>query len=66
MSHGVGFVLALVALPVLVVNAMPRGAAAVVGASVFAGTLALVQQHVHALSRATNPRGAAKRVFRDA
>lgn len=61
-SHGVGFVLALVALPVLVVHAMPRGTAAVVGASVFAGTLALLfltSSLYHAL---TNPR--AKRVFR--
>lgn len=61
-SHGVGFVLAMVALPVLVTHAMPRGTAAVVGASVFAGTLALLfltSTLYHAL---TNPR--AKRVFR--
>ena len=61
-SHGVGFVLAMVALPVLVMHAMPRGTAAVVGASVFAGTLALLfltSTLYHAL---TNPR--AKRVFR--
>lgn len=61
-SHGVGFVLALVALPVLVVNAMPRGAAAVVGASVFAGTLALLYLTSTLYHALTNPR--AKRVFR--
>jgi len=36
------FVLALVGLPVLVVHALPHGTAAVVGASVFGGTLALL------------------------
>ena len=61
-SHGVGFVLALVALPVLVVHASPHGAAAVVGASVFAVTLALLYLSstlYHALTPAR-----AKRVFR--
>lgn len=61
-SHGVGFVLAIVALPVLVVNAMPRGTAAVVGASVFAGTLALLYLTSTLYHALTNPR--AKRVFR--
>ena len=41
-SHGVGFVLGLVALPVLVVRAIPHGAAAVAGASVFGAALALL------------------------
>ncbi len=60
-SHGVGFVLALVAVPVLVVNAVPHGAAAVVGASVFGATLALLYLSstlYHAL-----PRSRAKGVF---
>jgi len=42
LSHGIGFLLALAAIPVLVVAAAPRGAAAVVAASLFAGTMALL------------------------
>ena len=60
-SHGVGFVLGLVALPVLVVRAIPHGAAAVAGASVFGATLALLYLSstlYHAL-----PPSRAKRVF---
>ncbi len=41
-SHGVGFLAALAALPVLVIGAVPRGAAAVVGAVIFAVTAALL------------------------
>ncbi len=41
-SHGIGFLLALIALPVLIVRAVPHGAAAIVGASIFASTLALL------------------------
>ncbi len=41
-SHGVGFLAALVALPVLVLGALPHGAAAVVGAVIFAATAALL------------------------
>ncbi len=41
-SHGVGFLAALVALPVLVIGAVPHGAAAVVGAVIFAATAALL------------------------
>lgn len=41
-SHGVGFVAAIVALPILVVSAIPRGPGAVVGASLFAATAALL------------------------
>ncbi len=61
-SHGVGFVLALAALPVLVVHATREGAAAVVGASIFGSTLALLylcSTLYHAL-----PLSRAKRVFR--
>jgi hemolysin III len=60
-SAGAGFIAALVALPFLVIAAMPRGAAAIVGASVFAGTAALlygVSTLYHAL-----PHNRAKRVF---
>jgi hemolysin III len=60
-SHGVGFLLGLVALPVLVVRAIPHGAAAVVGASVFGATLSLLYLSstlYHALRPAR-----AKRVF---
>ena len=41
-SHGVGFLAALVGLPVLVLGALPHGAAAVVGAVIFAATAALL------------------------
>lgn len=41
-SHGVGFLAALAALPVLVIGAVPNGAAAVVGAVIFAVTAALL------------------------
>jgi hemolysin III len=62
-SHGVGFVAALVATPFLVVAAARRGGpAAAVGASVFAGTvlvLYLASTLYHAL-----PTNKAKRVFR--
>jgi hemolysin III len=61
-SHGVGFVLALVAAPVLVMSATRHGAAAIVGASVFAASLALLylaSTLYHAL-----PDSRAKRVFR--
>ncbi|MEE9531237.1 MAG: hemolysin III family protein [Syntrophobacteria bacterium] len=42
-SHGVGLVAALVAVPILIVAAVRRGGAAgIVGASVFAGTMVLL------------------------
>lgn len=40
--HGVGFLGALVALPILIVSALPNGRLAVVGAAVFGGTVALL------------------------
>ncbi len=60
-SHGVGFLAALTALPVLVVDARQHGAATVVGAGVFGATMALLYltstlYHALAPSRA-------KRVF---
>jgi hemolysin III len=41
-SHGTGFLAALIALPVLVYGAVGHGAAAIVGAVVFAVTMALL------------------------
>ena len=41
-SHGTGFLAALIALPVLVIGAARHGAAAIVGAGVFAATMALL------------------------
>jgi hemolysin III len=62
-SHGVGLLAALVATPFLVLAAARRGGvAAIVGASVFAGTMVvlyLASTLYHAL-----PRNKAKRVFR--
>ena len=60
-SHGTGFLAALIALPVLVHGAVGHGAAAIVGAVVFAVTMALLyltSTLYHAL-----PPGRAKRLF---
>ena len=62
LSHGTGFLAALIALPVLVLAAAPRGTAAVVGAGIFAAALAilyLASTLYHAL-----PSERAKRVFK--
>jgi hemolysin III len=62
-SHGVGLVAAVVAVPILIVAAVQRGGAAgIVGASVFAGTMVLLylaSTLYHAL-----PRNKAKRLFK--
>ncbi len=60
-SHGTGFLAALIALPVLVLAAVPHGAAAVVGASVFGTTVALLYL-TSTLYHAIAP-NRAKRVF---
>jgi len=60
-SHGLGFVAALVAFPVLVIGALQHGAGAVVGASVFGATMSLLyltSTIYHAL-----PENRAKRLF---
>jgi len=41
-SHGIGFLAMLAATPVLILNAIPKGAASVVGVSIFAATVALL------------------------
>ncbi len=61
-SHGFGLIASLVATPFLIVNAAKHGGTAIVGASVFAGTmiaLYLASTLYHAM-----PRNRAKRVFR--
>lgn len=62
-SHGLGFVLAIVGTPVLIVTAVKTGGAAgVVGASVFAATMVLLyltSSVYHAL-----PTGKTKRLFK--
>jgi hemolysin III len=61
-SHGTGFLAALIALPVLVTSAMRHGTAAVVGAAIFGATMALLyltSTLYHAL-----PPNRAKRVFK--
>lgn len=60
-SHGTGLLAALIALPVLVIGAVPNGAAAIVGAVVFATTMILLyltSTLYHAL-----PPNRAKRLF---
>lgn len=61
-SHGAGFLAALVAIPVLVLNAAPHGAAAIVGAGIFAGTMTLLYL-TSTLYHALAP-NRAKRIFR--
>ena len=61
-SHGVGLLAALGATPVLVAHAARHGAAAVVGASVFAATVVL--QYATSTMYHALPRNRAKRVFR--
>jgi hemolysin III len=60
-SHGTGFLAALIALPVLVIDAVRHGAAAIVGAGVFAATMALLYL-TSTLYHALAP-NRAKRVF---
>ncbi|MFH1185975.1 MAG: hemolysin III family protein, partial [Chloroflexota bacterium] len=60
-SHGTGFLAALIALPVLMMGSARHGTAAVVGAGIFAATMALLyltSTLYHAL-----PANRAKRVF---
>jgi hemolysin III len=54
-SHGLGFLAALAALPVLILGAVRQGQAAVVGVSIFGGTMAflyLMSTLYHALGHA--------------
>jgi hemolysin III len=54
-SHGIGFLAALAALPVLILAAADQGPAAVTGACIFAGTMAflyLMSTLYHALAHA--------------
>ena len=61
-SHGVGFALAVAFFPALVLAALPHGARAVVGASIFATTAALLYLTSTLYHALANNR--AKRVFR--
>jgi hemolysin III len=60
-SHGLGLIAAIAALPLAIVVALPRGAGAIAGASIFASTVVLLylaSTLFHAL-----PPSRAKRVF---
>lgn len=61
-SHGVGFALAVMSIPVLVIAALPHGARAVVGAAVFAATASLLYLTSTLYHAITNTR--AKHVLR--
>jgi hemolysin III len=61
-SHGTGFLGALIGFPILVLGAIPQGAAAAVGAGVFASTMALLYL-TSTLYHALAP-NRAKRLFR--
>ena len=52
LSHGLGLLLAIASLPILVWSAARQSAAAVVGASLFAGTMILLYWRVDAVPRA--------------
>ncbi|MEK6688988.1 MAG: hemolysin III family protein, partial [Gemmatimonadota bacterium] len=61
-SHGIGLLGTLIALPVLVIGAVPHGPAAIMGAAVFGATMALLyltSTLYHAI-----PPSRAKRVWR--
>jgi hemolysin III len=61
-SHGVGFLAIIAVTPVLVIGAIPHGAASIVGVSIFAATMAvlyLASTLYHAF-----PASQAKRAFR--
>ena len=60
-SHGTGFIAALIALPVLVLTAARHGAAAIVGAVIF-GTTVVLLYFTSTLYHALAP-NRAKRVF---
>ena len=62
LSHGVGFMAILAVTPLLVLSAIPHGAASIVGVSIFAATMAVLyfaSTLYHAF-----PHSRAKRVFR--
>ncbi|MEK6781665.1 MAG: hemolysin III family protein [Bacteroidota bacterium] len=61
-SHGIGFLVAVAVTPVLIIAALPAGAAAIVGASVF-GTTMMVLYLSSTLYHAF-PQSRTKRVFR--
>lgn len=61
-SHGVGFVAAVATIPVLVISALNDGTAAVVGATIFGASMALLYL-TSTLYHAVTP-NRAKRVFR--
>ncbi len=61
-SHGIGFLAVVAATPVLVLGAIPHGAASIVGVSIFAVTMAvlyLTSALYHAISHSPT-----KRIFR--
>ncbi|MEK7667334.1 MAG: hemolysin III family protein [Gemmatimonadota bacterium] len=61
-THGVGALASLVALPFLIVAALPRGASAVVGSVVFGASLVLL--YISSTIYHSLARNRAKRVFR--
>jgi hemolysin III len=61
-SHGVGFLAVLAVTPFLVLGAIPHGAASIVGASIFAATMAVL--YLASTLYHASPNSRAKRVFR--
>ena len=60
-SHGVGFLASVAVTPVLIMDALPRGAGAVTGASVFGGTMMLL--YLASTLYHAFPHSRAKRLF---
>ena len=62
LSHGVGFMAILAVTPLLVLSAIPHGAASIVGVSIFAATMAVL--YLASTLYHASPHSRAKRVFR--
>ncbi len=61
-SHGVGFLAALAITPILIVKAVPNGAAAIVGAGIFGATMMIL--YLSSTLYHAFPQSRAKRIFR--
>ncbi len=60
-SHGIGFLLAIAITPILIIAAIPKGTAAVVGASIFGATMMIL--YLSSTLYHAFPQSKTKRVF---
>lgn len=61
-THGFGFLAAAIVTPFLIIEALPRGTAAITGASIFGGAMMLL--YLASTLYHSVPQGRAKRIFR--